>query len=117
MHSDHKSKEESLTIYLNKRGGQLRYEDVKAPEKAEWGTALNSMQQALDLEKKINSTLLEIVTTAERVNDHHLTDYIKSEHLNKNINLIKELGDHVTNLKRVGSGLGEFYFDRIFSSN
>ena len=33
-------------------------------------------------------------------------------YLAEQVEAIKELGDHITNLKRVGSGHGEYHFDR-----
>lgn len=40
--------------YLNKRGGRIVLTDVEAPEKQEWGTAVEAMHAALELEKRVN---------------------------------------------------------------
>ncbi len=101
-----------LGFYLNKRGGVFKTADIKAPEREDWGTAIDAMQCALELEKQIYNSLFEIITTAEKNNDYHLSDYIKNEILDKQVDLIKKLGDYVTNLKRVGPGLGEYFFDQ-----
>lgn len=41
-----------------------------------------------------------------------LTDLIE-DLLKEQVDSIKEFSDHVTNLKRVGSGLGEFQYDKM----
>ena len=44
--------------------------------------------------------------------DPHLCDYIESEFLDEQVKSIKEYADYITNLKRVGPGLGEYVFDK-----
>jgi ferritin heavy chain len=39
-----------------------------------------------------------------------MTDFIEGEYLEEQVNAIKEISDHITQLKRVGSGLGEFTY-------
>lgn len=51
------------------------------------------------------------------ITDKHLklfqmTDFLEGEFLQEQVKAIKELGDHITNLKRVGSGLGEYMYDK-----
>ena len=41
-----------------------------------------------------------------------MMDFIESEYLEEQVNSIKEISDHITQLKRVGPGLGEFTYDR-----
>ena len=41
-----------------------------------------------------------------------MADYIEAHFLTEQVKLIKEMGDHITNLKRVGPGHGEYHFDR-----
>lgn len=43
-----------------------------------------------------------------------MTDFLESEYLHEQVKAIKKLSDHVTNLKRVGSGLGEYVFNEEF---
>lgn len=44
--------------------------------------------------------------------DPHLADYLESEFLDEQVKSIKEYADYITNLKRVGPGLGEYVFDK-----
>ena len=41
-----------------------------------------------------------------------MCDFIESQFLTEQTETIKELGEIVTNLKRCGSGLGEYLFDK-----
>ena len=109
---------EKLMKYLNKRGGRVTYSDIKRPEKDEWGTGLDALQAALDLEKKVNQSLLDIHALATEKNDPHLTDFLEGEYLDEQVEAIKELGDLITKLKRAGpTGLGEYIFDKDLKSS
>lgn len=39
-------------------------------------------------------------------------DFLETEFLQEQVDAIKEISDHVTNLERVGEGLGVFIFDK-----
>ncbi|KAJ8303119.1 hypothetical protein KUTeg_019515 [Tegillarca granosa] len=102
---------EKLMKYQNKRGGRIVLADIKKPERDEWGTGLDAMQAALALEKSVNQALLDVHKIADSHGDAQMMDFIESEYLEEQVNAIKELSDHVTQLKRVGSGLGEYQYD------
>ena len=107
---------EKLMAYLNKRGGRIVLQDIKKPSKDEWGTGLQALEDALDLEKKVNQSLLNLHAVAVAKNDAHLTDFLESHYLDEQVEAIKELGDKITKLKRAGSGLGEYIFDKDMKS-
>jgi len=107
---------EKLMEFQNKRGGRIVLQDIKRPDRDEWGTGLEAMQVALGLEKSVNQALLDLHAVASNHNDAQMTDFLEGEFLQEQVKAIKELGDHVTNLKRVGPGLGEYEFDRRLSS-
>jgi len=107
---------EKLINYQIKRGGSVIYSDVKAPEIQDWGSALNAFQSALTLEKKVNESLLNLHSICSRNNDAQCCDFLETHYLEEQVNSIKELADHVTNLKRVGGDLGVYIFEREFKS-
>ena len=41
-----------------------------------------------------------------------MCDFIEGEFLGEQVEAIKMLSDHITNLKRAGTGLGEYLFDK-----
>ncbi|KAK5983902.1 Ferritin heavy chain B [Trichostrongylus colubriformis] len=98
--------------FQNLRGGRVVLQDVKKPEKDEWGSALEAFQAALALEKFNNQALLDLHEVATSANDPQTTDLLESEFLEEQTESISEMAKYVTNLKRVGPGLGEFMFDK-----
>lgn len=120
--------------FQNKRGGRIVLKDIQKPLKDEWGTPLEAMQAALELEKAINSSLLELHASATKHDDSVMTDYIEGifsifkklnfssdlliyffvfeEFLQEQVESIKQISDYITTLKRVGPGLGEYIFDK-----
>lgn len=106
---DHAQK---LMKFQNQRGGRIVLLDIKAPEKSEWGSALDAMNAALALEKHVNQSLLDLHVTANKHDDAQMADFLEANYLTEQVEAIKELGGFVTNLKRVGPGLGEYMFDK-----
>ena len=106
---------EKFMKYQNKRGGRVVLQDVKKPERDEWGNTLDAMQAALQLEKTVNQALLDLHKVASDKVDPHLCDFLESEYLEEQVKAIKRLGDFITNLKRLGvpqNGMGEYLFDK-----
>jgi len=98
--------------YQNSRGGRVVLKDIQKPAKDEWGSGLEALQASLELEKAVNQSLLELHAVAARNNDPHMTDFIEEEYLKEQVESIKQISEYITNLKRVGPGLGEYMFDK-----
>jgi len=103
---------EKLMAFQNKRGGRVVLQDIKKPDRDEWGCGLDAMQVALGLEKSVNQALLDLHAVASKHNDAQMTDFIEGQFLQEQVEAIKQIGDYITNLKRVGTGLGEYMFDK-----
>jgi len=103
---------EKLMKFQNKRGGRIVLQNISKPERDEWGTGLDAMQAALALEKNVNQALLDLHKIADSHGDAQMCDFIENEYLSEQVDAIKEISDHVTNLKRVGPGMGEYLFDK-----
>lgn len=120
-HFQHASDEErehaqKLMKYQNKRGGRIVLKDIKRPERDEWGTGLEAMQVSLQLEKEVNQSLLDLHKLCSSHDDAQMADFLESEYLGEQVDDIKEISDHITQLKRVGPGLGEFEYDKKLQS-
>merc|ERR1719490_682706 len=66
-----------LMEYQAKRGGRVVFQDVAKPTTMEWGTPLEAMEAALELEKMVNQSLLDLITKMKRAGDGlglHLID-------------------------------------------
>jgi len=103
---------EKLMKYQNMRGGRIVLQDLKKPEKDEWGTCEQAMQSALNLEKSVNQALLDVHAIAVRHNDVQMTDFLEGEYLKEQVESIKQIADYCAILKRVGPGVGEYLFDK-----
>jgi len=103
---------EKLMKFQNQRGGRIVLQSIQKPERDEWGCGLDAMQAALALEKNVNQALLDLHVLSDSHNDAQMSDFIEANYLTEQVEAIKELSDHVTNLKRVGPGLGEYMFDK-----
>lgn len=103
---------QKLMKYMNDRGGSIMLEPIKAPGKFNYKTGLEAMEAALQLERDVNESLIRLHSLASELNDAHLTDFIEGEFLDEQVQSIKLIGDHITNLNRVGAGLGEYQFDK-----
>jgi len=103
---------EKLMAFQNKRGGRIVLQDIKKPDRDEWGCGLDAMQVALGLEKSVNQSLLDLHKVADSHNDAQMTDFLEGEFLKEQVDAIKDIGDKISNLKRVGAGLGEYMFDK-----
>jgi len=101
-----------LMKFQNQRGGTIVLQDIKKPEKDCWGTLKDAIQTALQLEKHVNQSLLDLHKVAETKGDSQMCDWIESNFLTEQVEAIKELGDHMTQLERVGEGLGTYMYDK-----
>merc|ERR1711876_99281 len=65
-----------LMAYQSQRGGRCVFQDIAKPVSMEWGTCLEAMEAALELEKMVNQSLLELTKAAEAKGDSHLSDFV-----------------------------------------
>merc|ERR1711890_2839 len=102
----------ALMEYQNKRGGKVVFHDISKPTTMEWGTPLEAMTAALELEKTVNQSLLTLQNVAGSKNDSHLEDFIQGEFLVEQVESIKKIGDLLTRIKRAGEGVGLYIVDK-----
>merc|ERR550517_1228858 len=79
--------------YQTKRGGRVVFQDIAKPTTMEWGTPLEAMEAALELEKTVNQSLLDLHKVAGDKGDGHLSDFLESEYLGEQVEGIKAIGD------------------------
>lgn len=103
---------EMFMKFQNQRGGRIVLQNIEKPEMDEWGSGLEAMQMTLALEKNVNQVLLDLHKVATLHNDNHMTDFLEGHFLEEQVVSIKQIGEFITQLKRVGPGLGEYTFDK-----
>merc|ERR1712045_326742 len=80
------------------------------------GQPMEAMEAALELEKTVNQSLLDIHKVAGDKGDGHLCDFLESEYLTEQVEGIKAVGDLITKMKRAGDGLGLHIIDKEMGS-
>merc|ERR1712112_699132 len=95
-----------LMEYQAKRGGRVVFQDIAKPSSMEWGTPIEAMEAALELEKTVNQSLLDLHKCADSKGDAHLCDFLEAEYLGEQVDGIKSIGDWIVKIKRAGDGLG-----------
>ena len=94
----------------NDRGGKILLQDIEKPKQEDWGSVTDAMEAALVMEKAVNTSLLKLHKIADKHCDPHLAGFLQNRYLTRQVEMIKELAEHVANLKRVGPGHGEWNF-------
>ncbi|XP_059832621.1 ferritin heavy chain B-like [Hypanus sabinus] len=105
-----------LLAFQNLRGGQILMEDVKKPEQSDWINGRHAMHRALQMEKDVNQSLLDLHKLAIQHGDPQLCSFLTRHLLHEQMMMMKRLGDHITNLRRLGAnenGRGEYLFDKL----
>ncbi|XP_048960838.1 ferritin heavy chain-like [Canis lupus dingo] len=98
LHQSHEEREraEKLMKLQNQRGGRIK-------KKPALGDGPNATECALHLEKSVNQSLLELHKLATDKNAPRLCGFVETHYLHERVRSIKELGGHVTNLRKVGA--------------
>ncbi|OON21383.1 ferritin-like protein [Opisthorchis viverrini] len=103
---------QKLMKYQNMRGGRIVLQNIAPPETTSWTSGLEAMEAALELEKSVNKSLLELHAVSGTHGDPQFADFLEGEFLKEQVESIKQISDYVTNLRRCGPGLGEYLFDK-----
>ncbi|XP_078093503.1 ferritin, lower subunit-like [Mustelus asterias] len=107
---------EDLIEYQRERGGRIQLESIEKPGKQDWRNGLEATQYALELQKTINKSLLDMHQLASNKQDPQMCHFLESRFLNSCVEIIKSLGDHITILRKLSngqnSGLGEYLFNK-----
>jgi len=101
---------EKFIKYQNKRGGKVVFQDVAKPTTMEWGSPLDALEAALELEKTVNQSLLDMHKASD--GDAHLSDFLEENFLDEQVEGIKEISSFITKMKRAGPGLGFHIIDK-----
>ncbi|KAK7825579.1 hypothetical protein U0070_016219 [Myodes glareolus] len=106
----------SLGYYFD-RDDMVLEGDVQKPSQDEWGKTQEAMEAVLALEKNLNQALLDLHSLGSARTDPHLCDFLENHFLDEEVKVIKKMGNHLTNLRRLAAGpqasLGEYLFERL----
>lgn len=107
---------EILMKYQNVRGGRVRLAGISIPEMefnhADKGEALYAMELALALEKLNFTKLRELHDVADAAGDAQMCDFVEGSLLAEQVESVKDVAEIVSQLRRVGKGLGVYEVDK-----
>ena len=69
--------------------------DCQPPEKSDWGTGLEAMQSALELEKHVNQALLDLHKIADSHGDAQMCDFIEANYLTEQVSNLHKFNDNL----------------------
>ncbi|KAF0876473.1 FRIL protein, partial [Crocuta crocuta] len=111
----HEGAQRLLTLQ-SQRSGSALFQDVQKPSHDEWGKAPDAMETAIVLEKNLNEAILDLHALGSAQADPYLCDFLESHFLGEEVKVLKQMGDHLTNLRRLTgpyAALGEYLFQRL----
>jgi ferritin heavy chain len=99
--------------YQNMRGGKVELFTIPnlSSDFNKENNVFNAFSHALQLEKNVNQSLLDLHKIASDNNDPQFSDYIEGEFLKEQVEAISELSKMITHLERLGDdkyGIWEF---------
>ncbi|XP_057574448.1 ferritin heavy chain-like [Hippopotamus amphibius kiboko] len=113
---EQRERTKGLMRLQNRRGGRFSLRDIRKPERSNWESGLRALQCALLLEKRVNQSLLDLHQLATDKRDPQLRHFLETHYLSRQVDFIKELGNHVTSLSKMGAPdveMAEYLFERL----
>ncbi|XP_006864124.1 PREDICTED: ferritin light chain-like [Chrysochloris asiatica] len=111
---------ERLLKLQNQRGGRALFQEVQKSSQDEWGRTLDAMEAALAVEKNLKPEPVYSGSACRGCYPHkpppHLCDFLENHFLDKEVKIIKKMGNHLTKLHRMAgpqAGVGECLFKRL----
>ena len=92
---------EKLLWLQSQRGGNLRLRNISKPEEENGDSGLRVMESAFHLAKGVYQSLLNLQQLATEKKDGHVCNFLKHQYLHEQMMFIHELGDHITNLRKL----------------
>uniref|UniRef100_A0A452USM7 Ferritin n=1 Tax=Ursus maritimus TaxID=29073 RepID=A0A452USM7_URSMA len=93
----------------NQWSGCPQLQDAQKLPEDEW-------LSSVDAKKNLNQALLDLHALGSANTDPRLCDFLESHFLEEEMKLIKKMGDHLTNLRRLAgpqAGLSEYLLERL----
>jgi len=109
--SEEQEHADKLIHYVQLRGGHVTLKDIKASN-IDTITLLQAFEKTLELEKDVHKKILTLHDIANAEKEAHFSAFLEEEFLSEQIQAEDELLRMMSQIKRLGTGLGEYLFDR-----
>ncbi len=103
-----------LQGYLIQRGAGLSYRDLKAFNPDKEINLQRAFELALGFEGAVFASLREVHALALEHDDAHLVVFIEDTFYTEQVKAEFDLNVHLATIRRLGTGIGEFLFDREY---
>ena len=107
---------EKLLGLQSQRGNNPCLCNVSGPEEENWESSLSVFESALQLAQRVHQSLLNLHQLATEKKDGHVCNFLKHQYLHEQMMFIHELGDHITNLRKLAASedsLAESLSDKL----
>lgn len=94
---------EMLFSLLTERQGSPALGRIANQDRQDWLDGFMAMECAFHLEKTINQSLLQLYSLADNKGDVSLCQFLKCHFLPQQVEILKEMGGYMTNLRRLGA--------------
>ena len=94
---------EKLLGLKSQRGNNPCLCNVSGPEEENWESSLSVFESALQLAQRVHQSLLNLHQLATEKNDPRVCNFQECDYLHKQVMFIQELGDHITNLRKLAA--------------
>ncbi|XP_035872779.1 ferritin heavy chain-like [Phyllostomus discolor] len=106
---------EYLLRMQNPGASNPRLWNMPRPEEENWENGLRVLECALQLAKRVHQSLLSLHQLATK-RQGRVCNFLECDYLHEQVVFIQELGDHITNLRKLGApedSLTESLFDKL----
>ncbi|XP_037368985.1 ferritin light chain-like [Talpa occidentalis] len=115
--AEEKCKDSELLLQMQKLwGARHLFQNQRSLTQGEWSGSVDAMEAALALEKNLNQALLDLHALGSAHADIPLCAFLERHFLEKELDLLKKLGHHLTNLRRLASpqaDVGNYLFEKL----
>ncbi|XP_073829961.1 ferritin 3 heavy chain homologue [Musca autumnalis] len=101
----------TIMDYMNKRGGDIKLMPIESPKQT-YESIKEAMVEALNMEKSVNTALLEAHAIASKNNDPNMCGFLESNFLQEQVDGIKQLADYITQIETSECELSSYLFDK-----
>ncbi|CAF0724130.1 unnamed protein product [Brachionus calyciflorus] len=98
--------------HITVRGGTVCFFDIKKPDRDDWGTPVDSLECLLTYKQTLYKLANKCHSSAHQFHDPHLNHFIETIILRPLVLFIRQCGILISNMKRVGNGLGEYQLNK-----
>ncbi|XP_045146425.1 ferritin heavy chain-like [Echinops telfairi] len=107
---------EALMQLQNQRKGRLQLGDIAKPDVDDWCSPIFAMEYTFHLQQNTNQSLVDLHRAATEQDDKQLCDFLVIRLLQQQAKTIKELGNHLIQLRLLRDQdfcLAEYHFNKL----